>query len=117
MGKTNTGDALDAHEFVRNEALEQMELTPEGVRNKSNPSIAIPRGMHTDVHRNENALAALHLNVDRDEFQFGPNGLPSKRQMDLWQGALRTSGLPVSRARELRKEAKNFLTSCPCPCK
>ncbi len=116
-GKTNTGDALDAHEFVRNEALEQMGLTPEGVRNKSNPSIAIPRGMHTDVHRNENALAALHLNVGRDEFQFGPNGLPSKRQMDVWQGALRTSGLPASRARELRKEAENFLTSCPCPCK
>ena len=116
-GKTNTGDALDAHEFVRNEALEQMGLTPEGVRNKSNPSIAIPRGMHTDVHRNENALAALHLNVGRDEFQFGPHGLPSKRQMDVWQGALRTSGLPASRARELRKEAENFLTSCPCPCK
>ena len=115
-GKANTGDSLDAHEFIRNDALEQMRLTPEGTRNKSNPSIAIPRSMHTDIHRNENVLAALHLNVGRDQFQFGPNGLPSKRQMDVWQGALRTSGNPASRARELRKQAEGFLATCPCLC-
>ncbi|WP_420912159.1 RHS repeat domain-containing protein [Pseudomonas lundensis] len=115
-GKANTGDSLDAHEFIRNDALEQMGLAPEGTRNKSNPSIAIPRSMHTDIHRNENVLAALHLNVGRDQFQFGPNGLPSKRQMDVWQGALRTSGIPASRARELRKRAEGFLATCPCLC-
>ena len=115
-GKANARDELDAHEFVRNEALEQMGLTPEGVRNKANPSIALPRPMHTEVHKNENALAALHLGVGRDEFQFGENGLPTKRQMDVWQGALRQAGVPAARARELRRQAGRFLSRCPCPC-
>ena len=93
-----------------------MGLTPEGIRNKANPSIALPRSVHTSVHVNENALAALHLQTGRDEFQFGENGLPTKRQMDVWQGALRKSGIPAARARELRKRAESFLSKCPCPC-
>lgn len=102
IGPANKGDKLDAHEFVRNESLEQMGLTPEGVRNKANPSIAISLSMHQQVHRNENRLAAEHLGLGRDEFQYDANGRPSKRQMDVWQGVLRTSGLSASRARLLR---------------
>ena len=114
--ETNRGDQLDAHEFIRHEALEQIGLTPEGKRNKNNPSIAIPRPMHVDAHRTENRLASLHLGLGREEFQIGSNGKPSKRQMDIWQGALRTSGVPASRARALRNNAQQFLDcNCPCP--
>ena len=114
--ENNRGDQLDAHEFIRHEALEQIGLTPEGKRSTNNPSIAIPRPMHVDIHRIENRLASLHLGLGRDEFQIGANGKPSKRQMDIWQGALRQSGVPATRARALRNEAQNFLDcNCPCP--
>lgn len=51
--------------------------------------------MHMHVQINENVLAVQHLNVGRDEFQLGADGLPSKRQTDVWQGALRSSGFQL----------------------
>ncbi|WJD72707.1 RHS repeat-associated core domain-containing protein [Pseudomonas asiatica] len=102
----NRGDQLDAHEFIRHEALEQIGMTPEGKRSRNNPSIAIPRPMHIDAHRAESRLASFHLGLGRDEFQIGSNGKPSKRQMDIWQGALRASGVPASRVRVLRNNAQ-----------
>lgn len=51
--------------------------------------------MYMEVHKNENTLAAFHLSIDRDEFQFGENGLPTKRQMDVWQRTLRQEGVPA----------------------
>ncbi|WP_084785165.1 RHS repeat-associated core domain-containing protein [Pseudomonas putida] len=112
----NRGDQLDAHEFIRHEALEQIGMTPEGKRSRNNPSIAIPRPMHIDAHRAESRLASFHLGLGRDEFQIGSNGKPSKRQMDIWQGALRASGVPASRVRVLRNNAQQFLDcNCFCP--
>lgn len=51
--------------------------------------------MHTEVHKNENTLAAFHQSIDRGEFQFGENGLPTKRQMDVWQRTSRQAGVPA----------------------
>ena len=114
-GEANKDDKLDAHELIRHKALNQMGVAPNGGRNPMNPSIAIPRSMHTAAHRNENILAAQHLNLGPNEFDFGSGGNPSKRQMDIWQGALRQSGVSASRARQLRNQAQNFL-NCNCPC-
>jgi len=120
-GKVNNGDQLEAHELVRNEALEQMGCgaktkTGNPKRHPDNPSIALDLLTHDDVHRHENALAQRHLGLGVNQFQFGNNGKPSKQQMDVWQGALRKSGISATDAKKLRKMSNKFLKSmCCCP--
>ncbi|MBK5000256.1 hypothetical protein IAE37_002532 [Pseudomonas sp. S31] len=114
-GQGHEGDSLDAHEFIRHQALRQMGITSSATRNPNNPAIAIPRSMHTAAHRNEAVLADRHLNLGINQFDFNRSGTPSKRQMDVWQGALRQAGVPASQARKLRAQANQFI-NCDCSC-
>jgi RHS repeat-associated protein len=115
-GEGHKDDKLDAHELLRNKALEQMGCK-SGKRMDDNPSIAIGRGQHVNVHRQETALSQQHLGTNgKNEFQFGADGKPTNRQMDVWQGALRKSGMGASQAKRLRKQSNNYLKSlCCCP--
>jgi RHS repeat-associated protein len=112
-GGSNVGDRLDAHELIRHEALVQMGCTNKGSRMADNPSIAIDRATHGRVHALENALAQEHLGVGVNQFQLSNNG-PTKQQMDVWQGALRRSGMSASQARRLRQQADSFMQSLCC---
>jgi RHS repeat-associated protein len=115
-GGTNVGDKLGAHELVRHEALVQMECTSKRSRMGDNPSIALDSTMHGAAHGNENALANAHLGNGVNQFQFGVDGKPTKQQMDVWQGALRKSGVGAAQAKRLRKNSDAFLKSlCCCP--
>ena len=80
---------------------------------KDNPSIAIDRATHGKVHGFKNKLAKKYLGVGVNEFQLSNQG-PTKRQMDVWQGALRKAGIPASQARKLRKQSDKFLSSLYC---
>uniref|UniRef100_UPI001B7FE24F RHS repeat domain-containing protein n=1 Tax=Chitinilyticum litopenaei TaxID=1121276 RepID=UPI001B7FE24F len=119
-GRANRRDQLEAHELIRNEALEQMGCgakTKKGnpKRHPDNPSIALDLPTHDNVHIIENDLAKQHLGVGVNEFQLD-NNRPTKRQMDVWQGALRKSGVGASQARRLRKNSEKFLKDlCCCP--
>lgn len=113
-GTANAGDKLDAHELIRNKALEQMGCK-NGARMDENPSIALSRGQHVDVHRQEAALSLEHLGTNgKNQFQFDANGKPSKQQMDVWQGALRKAGMSPSQAKRLRKQSNAFLKNLCC---
>jgi RHS repeat-associated protein len=115
-GGTNVGDKLAAHEIVRHEALVQMGCTSKKARMDDNPSIALDGKTHGAAHGHENALASKHLGNGVNQFQFGADGKPSKQQMDVWQGALRKSGIGAAQSRRLRKQSGNFLNSlCCCP--
>lgn len=113
-GGTNVGDNLDVHELVRHEALHQMGCAKKKTRNKDNPSIALDGTTHDQVHVHENALALKHLNVGVNQFQFGPDGYPSKQQLDVWQGAIRKGGVKAADARRLRKAAEKYLKKLCC---
>lgn len=64
-------------------------------RNRSNPSIAVDPNTHDAIHSNENALARMHLGLGTNDFEFDlKTGRPSKKQMDVWQGAIRKSVFP-----------------------
>lgn len=41
-------------------------------------------------------------------------GSPTKRQMDIWQGALRKAGIPPSRAKQLRRNSEKYLKTLDC---
>ena len=111
-----TGDKLDAHELVRNKALEQMGCA-KGLRMNANPSIATPRSQHVNIHRIESDLSKTYLGTNgKNEFQFGLDGKPTKQQMDVWQGALRKSGIGAAQARRLRKRSAKFLKNLCCNC-
>uniref|UniRef100_UPI001F35AE28 RHS repeat domain-containing protein n=1 Tax=Pseudomonas sp. LAM2023 TaxID=2800477 RepID=UPI001F35AE28 len=113
-GQKHTGDKLDAHELVRNKALEQMGCS-DGSRMDSNPSIALTRSQHVNVHRLETALSREHLGTNgKNEFEFGADGKPSKRQMDVWQGAVRKSGMSSAQAKRMRKQSNAFLKNMCC---
>ena len=113
-GPEHKKDDLDAHELVRNKALAQMGCSG-GSRMDSNPSIALTRSQHVNVHRHETALSREHLGTNgKNEFEFGADGKPSKRQMDVWQGALRKSGMSAAQARRLRKQSNAFLKNMCC---
>jgi RHS repeat-associated protein len=113
----DVGDGMEAHELLRHEALVQMGCTSKNRRMKDNPSIAVDKAHHDDIHLNhEKTLAQRHLGISntKDTFQFGADGKPSKRQMDVWQGAARKSGLSASQARRLRKRSNAFLSKLCC---
>ena len=110
------GGGNQAHELIRHKALVLMGCAKDGKRHADNPSIAVSQERHTGrnnptaIHKNESALAAEHLGLpSRNQFEFDATGMPSKRQMDVWQGAIRMSGISASRARELRRMAEQFL--------
>jgi len=116
-GGSNVGDQLEVHELVRHESLVQMGCANKRRRNKANPSIAIDPTRHDAIHSNENALARTHLGLGVNEFDFDPaTGKPSKRQMDVWQGAIRQSGISASQARRLRKRSSQYVNSLNCCC-
>jgi RHS repeat-associated protein len=118
--KTHRGDNMEAHELIRHEALAQMGCTKKGkngddLRMRANPSIALSNDRHDIVHANEIALSQQYTNTNgKNTFQFGTNGKPSKQQMDVWQGALRQSGISASQAKKLRKMSNNFLKNLCC---
>ena len=118
-GTNNVWDKLDAHELIRHEALVQMGCASKNSRMKDNPSIALKRGQHDDIHyEHEVDLARQHLGISspKNTFQFGADGKPTKQQMDVWQGALRKSGMSASQAKRLRGSANKFMKSlCCCP--
>jgi hypothetical protein len=111
---------MEAHELIRHEALAQMGCTKKGkngddLRMRANPSIALSNDRHDIVHANEIALSQQYTNTNgKNTFQFGTNGKPSKQQMDVWQGALRQSGISASQAKKLRKMSNNFLKNLCC---
>ena len=113
-GRANKGDQLEAHEFIRHEALEAMGCANAKKRNKKNPAIALDLDTHDDVHRIENKLARQHLGNGVNQFDFNTQGQPSKRQMDIWAGALRKAGVPASRVKRLRRDARKFLKCNTC---
>jgi hypothetical protein len=94
-----------------------MGCTKNGARMNENPSIAVPRDQHVEIHLEHEAdLASQHLGINntKSTFQFGSDGKPSKQQMDVWQGALRKSGMSASQAKKLRKNSNQFLKSLCC---
>lgn len=116
-GGDNVGDGLEVHELVRHEALVRMGCANKRRRNRGNPSIAIDPNTHDAIHSNENSLARMHLGLGTNEFEFDPKtGKPSKRQMDVWQGAIRKSGVSAADAKKLRKKAKAYLGALNCCC-
>uniref|UniRef100_UPI001F3F94C4 RHS repeat-associated core domain-containing protein n=1 Tax=Pseudomonas sp. LAM2023 TaxID=2800477 RepID=UPI001F3F94C4 len=116
-GKGNVRDELDVHELVRHEALVQMGCANKRRRNKDNPSIALTPKDHDQVHVNENALARKYLNVGLNEFQFSEQtGKPTKRQVDVWQGAIRKAGISAAQAKRLRKQSVQYLKKLNCCC-
>ncbi|HVI39492.1 MAG TPA: RHS repeat-associated core domain-containing protein, partial [Anaerovoracaceae bacterium] len=116
-GGSNVGDQLEVHELVRHESLVQMGCANKRRRNKANPSIAVDPTRHDAIHSNETALARTHLGLGVNEFDFDPaTGKPSKRQMDVWQGAIRQSGISASQARRLRKRSGQYVNSLNCCC-
>lgn len=121
-GRKHSGDGMEAHELVRHEALAQMGCTKKGkdgddLRMRNNPSISMSNDRHDVAHANEVVLSQQHMGTNgKNQFQFGADGKPSKQQIDVWQGALRQSGMSASQARRLRKRSQGFLKSlCCCP--
>ena len=119
-GKKHAGDGMEAHELVRHEALAQMGCTKKGkdgddLRMRNNPSIALENGRHDLAHANEVSLSQTHLGTNgKNQFQFGSDGKPSKQQLDVWQGALRKSGVSAAQAKRLRNKSNQFLASLCC---
>jgi hypothetical protein len=91
-----------------------MGCTSKKQRMADNPSIALDSKTHGAAHGHENALAQTHLGKGVNQFQFGADGKPTKQQMDVWQGALRKSGIGAAQARRLRKQSAVFLRSLCC---
>ncbi|KVV26326.1 hypothetical protein WK78_13770 [Burkholderia cepacia] len=116
-GGGNVGDGLEVHELVRHEALVRMGCANKRRRNKGNPSVAVNPNNHDKIHSNENALARLHLGLGANKFDFDPSaGKPSKKQMDVWQGAIRKSGVSAADAKRLRKKENAYLKTLNCCC-
>ena len=87
----------------------------DDLRMRNNPSIALEKGRHDLAHANEVSLSQTHLGTNgRNQFQFGADGKPSKQQLDVWQGALRKSGVSAAQAKRLRKKSEQFLASLCC---
>ena len=114
------GSGFEGHELLRHRALKDIGCIPKNsTRHPDNPSIALTpdehRFLQDSVHKNEVRLAEKHLNItQRDVFDLNELGLPSKRQFDVWQGALRQAGIPASRAKKLRAMSEKFLKKECC---
>ena len=119
-GRKHSGDLMEAHELVRHEALAQMGCTKKGkdgddLRMRKNPSIAISTDRHDAAHAQEVSLSQrFRTGNGKNQFQFDQNNRPTKQQMDIWQGALRQSGISASQAKKLRKASAKFLKSLCC---
>ncbi|WP_414928939.1 RHS repeat domain-containing protein, partial [Pseudomonas sp. IT-P74] len=115
-GGTHIGDGMQAHELLRHEYLVQQNLAEKGTRLSGNPSIALDLDHHTrgplkdtrgvgGAHWHETQIRGSQ-GLGRNEFA------PSlKRELDITSGALRKSGVPSSRVKQLKRIAKKFHNS------
>ncbi|MEX6664250.1 RHS repeat-associated core domain-containing protein [Pseudomonas sp. W2-17] len=119
-GPTHIGDGLQAHELLRHEYLVQQNLAEKGSRLAGNPSIALDLDHHTrGPLKDTRGVGGTHWHETqiRESQGLGRNDFaPSlKRELDITSGALRKSGVPSSRVKQLKKMAKKFhssLNSC-----
>ncbi len=115
-GSTHVGDGLQAHELLRHEYLVQQNLAEKNTRLPGNPSIALDLDHHTrGPMKDTRGIGGTHWHeaqiresqgLDRNEFASSV-----KRELDITSGALRKSGVPKSRVKELRRMAKKFHSS------
>lgn len=61
-------------------------------------------------------LSREHLgNNGKNEFEYGADGKPKKRQIDVWQGAFKKSGMSATQAKRLRwRLDKSLKNMCCC---
>ncbi len=115
-GPTHIGDGLQAHELLRHEYLVQQNLAEKGSRLAGNPSIALDLDHHTrGPLKDTRGVGGTHWHESqiRESQGLGRNDFaPSlKRELDITSGALRKSGVPSSRVKQLKKMAKKFHSS------
>ncbi len=112
-GASHVGDNLQAHELLRHEYLVQQNLAEKGSRLAGNPSIALDLDHHTrGPLKDTRGIGGAHWHETqiRESQGLGRNEFaPSlKRELDITSGALRKSGVPSSRVKQLKKMAKKF---------
>ncbi|WP_122430238.1 RHS repeat-associated core domain-containing protein [Pseudomonas viridiflava] len=112
-GPTHVGDGLQAHELLRHEYLVQQNLAEKGTRLSGNPSIALDLDHHTrGPLKDTRGVGGAHWHEAqiRESQGLGRNEFaPSlKRELDITSGALRKSGVPSSRVKQLKRMAKKF---------
>jgi len=115
-GDPHIGDNLQAHELLRHEYLVQQEVAEKATRLSGNPSIALDLDHHTRGPAKDSrgvGGAHWHENKIRATQGLGKNDFaPSlKRELDITSGALRKAGVPASRVKALKKQAKKFYRS------
>ena len=119
-GTPHVGDGLQAHELLRHEYLVQQNLAEKGARLSGNPSIALDLDHHTrGPLKDTRGIGGTHWHETqiRESQGLGRNEFaPSlKRELDITSGALRKSGVPSSRVKQLKRMAKKFhsgLSTC-----
>ncbi|WP_237772768.1 hypothetical protein [Pseudomonas putida] len=115
-GELHVGDNLQAHELLRHEFLVQQEVATKATRLSGNPSIALDLDYHTrgpakdtrgigGAHWHETQIRASQ-GLGKNDFAPG-----LKRELDITSGALRKAGVPASRVKALKKQAKKFYRS------
>lgn len=112
-GASHVGDNLQAHELLRHEYLVQQNLAEKGSRLAGNPSIALDLDHHTrGPLKDTRGIGGAHWHETqiRESQGLGRNEFaPSlKRELDITSGALRKSGVPSSRVKQLKRLAKKF---------
>jgi len=115
-GGSHVGDGLQAHELLRHEYLVQAGLAKKENRLSSNPSIALDLDHHTrGPAKDTRGVGGAHWHEAqiRANQGLGRNEFAStlKRELDITAGAVRKAGVPASRVRQLRKQAKKFYKS------
>lgn len=107
-GKPNSGDGMEAHEFIRNENLQQQGLTPTpGRRDPANPSIALTPNQHDDVHSHE-AAARKAMGLAPGQFA------DIKTELKIMKNALIAAGVPKDKVAELEKAAREHAKEKGC---
>ena len=115
-GTAHVGDGLQAHELLRHEYLVQQNLAEKGVRLSGNPSIALDLDHHTrGPLKDTRGIGGTHWHETqiRESQGLGRNEFATslKRELDITSGALRKSGVPSSRVKQLKRMAKKFHSS------
>ncbi|MGR6549190.1 RHS repeat domain-containing protein [Pseudomonas plecoglossicida] len=115
-GDLHVGDNLQAHELLRHEFLVQQEVAMKSTRLSGNPSIALDLDHHTrGPAKDTRGIGGAHWHETqiRSSQGLGKNEFASslKRELDITSGALRKSGVPASRVKALKKQAKKFYRS------
>ncbi|WP_147460351.1 RHS repeat domain-containing protein, partial [Pseudomonas syringae] len=115
-GSSHVGDGLQAHELLRHEYLVQQNLAEKSTRLPGNPSIALDLDHHTrGPMKDTRGIGGAHWHEAqiRESQGLGRNEFASslKRELDITSGALRKSGVPKSRVKELKRMAKKFHSS------